>query len=83
MDNAAILSRSSKIAALKRKQRDALPAEVTWDDEDRREYLTGFHKRKKERDEVRRKNAQARDRSALLERKKEVGIGISEVPAIS
>lgn len=44
--NAERLSAGHRIGQKKRKQRMAQVPEVKWDEDARREYLTGFHKRK-------------------------------------
>ncbi|CAG8515482.1 2052_t:CDS:2 [Funneliformis caledonium] len=49
MDNLAILTEGSKVYAKKRKNRIEQVPEVVFDETARREFLTGFHKRKLER----------------------------------
>ncbi|RIA91967.1 nucleolar protein 12-domain-containing protein [Glomus cerebriforme] len=49
MDNLTVLTEGSKIYAKKRKNRIEQVPEVVFDETARREFLTGFHKRKLER----------------------------------
>ncbi|CAI2178723.1 19096_t:CDS:2 [Funneliformis geosporum] len=60
MDNLAILTEGSKVYAKKRKNRIEQVPEVVFDETARRDFLTGFHKRKLER------KAKAREASLQL-----------------
>lgn len=55
-NNSDTLSNGHRIAALKKQKRLQQVPEISWDDDSRRDYLTGFHKRKMQR----KKDAQAK-----------------------
>ena len=44
--NVDALTHGQRIAQKKRKQKQSQIEEIKWDDDSRKEYLTGFHKRK-------------------------------------
>ncbi|RIB01060.1 nucleolar protein 12-domain-containing protein [Gigaspora rosea] len=62
MDNLTLLTEGSKIYSEKRKRKNNQIPEIVFDENARREYLTGFHKRKLER--------QAKAKKIALERVK-------------
>ncbi|KAG0083762.1 pre-60S ribosomal particles component [Podila epicladia] len=71
MSNTQLLSSGADIYAKKRKARQEQLAEVTFDPEARKEYLTGFHKRKVHRQNVARELAKQREHEEKLEARKE------------
>ncbi|KAF8345929.1 nucleolar protein 12-domain-containing protein [Amanita rubescens] len=89
-NNVAVLTQSHRaIAAKKRAKKDQVK-EVLFDEEARREFLTGFHKRKVKRTETAKKNALERlkqdrretrneQRRALRERAKENAAQVEKV----
>ncbi|KAH7926509.1 hypothetical protein BV22DRAFT_1062709 [Leucogyrophana mollusca] len=69
--NLAVLTQSHKaIAAKKRAKRDQIK-EVIFDEDARREFLTGFHKRKVAKQEAAKKKAQLREKEERLETRRE------------
>ncbi|RDB25053.1 Ribosomal RNA-processing protein 17 [Hypsizygus marmoreus] len=71
MQNLAILTQSHKaIAAKKKAKRDQIK-EVVFDDDARREFLTGFHKRKLAKTDAARKKAIEREKQERLESRRE------------
>ncbi|TFL01520.1 nucleolar protein 12-domain-containing protein [Pterulicium gracile] len=71
MDNLSRLTRAhSAIAAKKRFKREQIP-EVTFDEDARREFLTGFHKRKLAKANAARKKAQDREKQERQETRRE------------
>ncbi|KAF8070548.1 nucleolar protein 12-domain-containing protein [Lyophyllum atratum] len=71
MQNLAILTQSHKaIAAKKKAKRDQIK-EVLFDDDARREFLTGFHKRKVAKADAARKKAVEREKQERLETRRE------------
>ena len=48
-DNAWILTQGKRISSKKQKQKQKQVAEIKWDSDVRRDYLTGFQKRKQQR----------------------------------
>ncbi|KAJ3569850.1 hypothetical protein NP233_g4774 [Leucocoprinus birnbaumii] len=71
MDNLASLTRShTLIAAKKRAKRQQIP-QVIFDEDARREFLTGFHKRKLAKADAARKKAQEREKQDRLESRRE------------
>ncbi|KAF8930364.1 hypothetical protein BGZ58_008281 [Dissophora ornata] len=69
--NAQVLSSGSEVYAKKRKARQDQLAEVTFDPDARKEYLTGFHKRKVHRQNVAREIAKKKEHEEKLEARKE------------
>ncbi|KAF8806439.1 hypothetical protein BYT27DRAFT_7167731 [Phlegmacium glaucopus] len=70
-NNIAILTQSHKaIAAKKKAKRDQIK-EIVFDDEARREFLTGFHKRKLAKAEAARSKAKEREKQERLEARRE------------
>lgn len=71
MDNLSHLTRAhSAIAAKKRFKREQIP-EVTFDEDARREFLTGFHKRKVAKANAAKKKAQDREKQERQELRRE------------
>ncbi|KAG0218369.1 nucleolar protein 12-domain-containing protein [Mortierella sp. GBAus27b] len=70
-NNAQLLSSGSEVYAKKRKARKEQIAEVTFDVEARKEYLTGFHKRKVHRQNVARELAKKKEYEDKLAARKE------------
>ncbi|KAG9286615.1 hypothetical protein G9A89_005383 [Geosiphon pyriformis] len=68
MDNITILSTGAQIYAKKRKRKREQPKEIVFDDAARKEFLTGFHKRKVER------KAKAQEHARLLAKKEHAKI---------
>ncbi|KAH7905198.1 nucleolar protein 12-domain-containing protein [Hygrophoropsis aurantiaca] len=69
--NLAILTQSHKaIAAKKRAKKDQVK-EILFDEDARREFLTGFHKRKVAKHEAAKKKAQLREKEERLETRRE------------
>ncbi|KAF9193996.1 pre-60S ribosomal particles component [Haplosporangium sp. Z 11] len=75
MSNAQVLSSGSEVYAKKRKARQEQIKELTFDPEARKEYLTGFHKRKVHRQNVARELAKQREHEEKLEARKEIRYG--------
>lgn len=71
MSNSAVLSHSHSVIRAKKRARQEQIKEVVFDDDARREFLTGFHKRKLQRTEEKRKKAQERDKQQRLEARRE------------
>ncbi|KAG0002482.1 hypothetical protein BGZ80_007124 [Entomortierella chlamydospora] len=69
--NSQVLSSGGEIYAKKRKARQEQVAELTFDLEARKEYLTGFHKRKVHRQNVAREIAKKKEHEEKLEARKE------------
>ncbi|KAJ2615049.1 hypothetical protein GGF44_005970, partial [Coemansia sp. RSA 1694] len=70
-DNAALLTKGSKVYAKKRKARKEQVEKVEFDPKARRSFLTGFHKRKLERRETAIAQAKAKEREDHLELRRE------------
>ncbi|KAJ2928291.1 hypothetical protein H1R20_g8792, partial [Candolleomyces eurysporus] len=70
-NNLARLTRAHSAVAAKRHAKRRQLAEVVFDDEARREFLTGFHKRKKAKTEAARKKAKERERQDRLQDRRE------------
>ncbi|KAI9442388.1 nucleolar protein 12-domain-containing protein [Lactarius indigo] len=69
--NIKSLTQSHKVIRAKRKQkREQVPA-IVFDEDARREFLTGFHKRKLEKREESKKRALAREKQEHLEARRE------------
>jgi len=71
MHNLAILTQSHKAIAAKKKAKRAQIKEVLFDDDARREFLTGFHKRKVAKADVARKKAVEREKQERQEARRE------------
>ncbi|PCH43489.1 hypothetical protein WOLCODRAFT_153539 [Wolfiporia cocos MD-104 SS10] len=69
--NLAVLTNSHRVVAAKRRAKKEQIKEVVFDDNARREYLTGFHKRKLEKKEAAKKKAQEKERLERLEARRE------------
>ncbi|CAL1707443.1 unnamed protein product [Somion occarium] len=69
--NLSVLTKSHKIIASKKRARREQIKEVVFDDDARREFLTGFHKRKVEKKENAKKKAQEREKQERLEARRE------------
>ena len=72
MDNIARLSHGSQVYAKKRKQRQEQPDQVVFDPFKRREFLTGFEKRKRERKKQYEEKKKEFERQDRLEMRKTV-----------
>ncbi|KAF9980421.1 hypothetical protein BGZ65_005128, partial [Modicella reniformis] len=70
-NNAQLLSSGLEVYSKKRKARQEQVAEVTFNAEARKEYLTGFHKRKVHRQNVAREIAKKKEHEEKLEARKE------------
>ncbi|CAG8651079.1 21498_t:CDS:2 [Dentiscutata erythropus] len=70
MDNLTLLTEGSKIYSEKRKRKNNQIPEIVFDETARREYLTGFHKRKLERQAKAKKIALEREKKEKAEIKK-------------
>ncbi|KAH6913956.1 nucleolar protein 12-domain-containing protein [Coprinopsis sp. MPI-PUGE-AT-0042] len=70
--NIATLTQSSKVGAAKRRAKRNEIKEVLFDDEARREFLTGFHKRKKAKADAARQKAKEREKQERLEERREI-----------
>ncbi|KAH7108164.1 nucleolar protein 12-domain-containing protein [Auriculariales sp. MPI-PUGE-AT-0066] len=71
MSTAAILSHSHNVLRAKQRARREQIKEISFDDDARHDFLTGFHKRKLARTEEKKKKAQARDKQLRLDDRKE------------
>jgi ribosomal RNA-processing protein 17 len=71
MDNTSLLSRGSKVYAAKRAAKKALIPEISFDEDARRDYLTGFHTRKVARKVASVKAAKEKERLQRIEDRKE------------
>ncbi|KAA1476789.1 hypothetical protein DENSPDRAFT_530278 [Dentipellis sp. KUC8613] len=69
--NLAVLTKSHKIVAAKKRQRKEQIKEIVFDDTARLEYLTGFHKRNLQKREAGKKKAQEREKRERLDARKE------------
>ncbi|KAK2463196.1 hypothetical protein APHAL10511_004851 [Amanita phalloides] len=70
-NNVALLTQSHRAIAAKRKARREQIKEIVFDEGARREFLTGFHKRKLERTEAAKNKAQERQKRARQETRNE------------
>ncbi|PVZ96882.1 hypothetical protein BB558_005623 [Smittium angustum] len=70
-NNENILFKGQKVYQKKRKQKELQVEEIKYDPDARKDFLTGFHKRKKERKQAKIKLAKERDSKELKEMKKE------------
>ncbi|KAF9451953.1 hypothetical protein P691DRAFT_806051 [Macrolepiota fuliginosa MF-IS2] len=71
MDNLATLTHSHTVIAAKKRAKRGQIKEIIFDDNARREFLTGFHKRKLAKAEAARKRAQEREKQERLESRRE------------
>ncbi|KAF8483174.1 nucleolar protein 12-domain-containing protein, partial [Gautieria morchelliformis] len=69
--NASLLTRSHAVYSAKKRAKKEQIQEVVFDDDARREYLTGFRKRNLLKKEAKKKHAQERDRVEKLELRKQ------------
>ncbi|RPD78533.1 hypothetical protein L226DRAFT_531875 [Lentinus tigrinus ALCF2SS1-7] len=69
--NLTVLTKSHNIIAAKKKAKREQVKEVLFDDAARREFLTGFHKRKLQKKELAKKKAQDREKQERLEARRE------------
>ncbi|TFY63711.1 hypothetical protein EVJ58_g3089 [Rhodofomes roseus] len=69
--NMAVLTNSHKIVAAKRRAKREQIKEIVFDATARREFLTGFHKRKLEKKEAAKKKALEREKQERLEARRE------------
>ncbi|KAG8852278.1 hypothetical protein FRB91_006718 [Serendipita sp. 411] len=70
--NVAVLTRENQVWASKKKQKKEQVKEILFDDTARREYLTGFRKRKLARQEAGKARAMEKERQARLEERREI-----------
>ncbi|KAF8967841.1 nucleolar protein 12-domain-containing protein [Flammula alnicola] len=69
--NIALLTRSHSLIAAKKNAKRTQVKEVVFDDDARREFLTGFHKRKLAKAEAARAKAKQREKQERLEARRE------------
>ncbi|KAI6046066.1 nucleolar protein 12-domain-containing protein [Pisolithus marmoratus] len=69
--NLAILTRSHKAVAAKRRKKNSQIKEIVFDEDARREFLTGFHKRKLAKKEDAKKRAILKEKQQRLELRRE------------
>jgi len=69
--NLAVLTKSHKIIAAKRRAKKEQVKEIMFDDVARREFLTGFHKRKLQKKEAAKQKAMEREKQERLEARRE------------
>jgi len=77
-DNIATLTRSHSAIAAKKRAKHAQIKEVVFDDEARRSFLTGFHKRKVARREQSKKTALLREKQERLETRRQRRLALAE-----
>ncbi|KAG1716644.1 hypothetical protein ID866_522 [Astraeus odoratus] len=70
-NNLAVLTQSHKAIASKRRKRDSQIKEIIFDEDARREFLTGFHKRKVAKKEEAKKHAKVREKQERQELRRE------------
>ena len=70
--NLALLTQAHTAIAAKRRARKTQIAEIVFDDDARRDFLTGFHKRKLAKAEAARSKAKEREKQEHLEIRREV-----------
>ncbi|TEB38414.1 hypothetical protein FA13DRAFT_1726094 [Coprinellus micaceus] len=73
-NNLALLTQSHNAIAAKKNARRGQVKEIVFDDDARRDFLTGFHKRKKAKADAARKRAQERAKQEHLEGRREVRV---------
>ncbi|KAG6849993.1 hypothetical protein H0H93_002783 [Arthromyces matolae] len=71
MENLAVLTQSHKAIAAKKKAKREQIKEVVFDEDARREFLTGFHKRKVAKADAARKKAMEREKRERQETRRE------------
>nr|GAT56799.1 predicted protein [Mycena chlorophos] len=71
MSNIASLTRSHSAIAAKKRAKNAQITEIVFDEDARREFLTGFHKRKVAKADAARKKAAERERQERLEARRQ------------
>ncbi|KAG5649759.1 hypothetical protein H0H81_002144 [Sphagnurus paluster] len=71
MQNLAVLTQSHKAIAAKKKAKREQIKEIIFDDDARRDFLTGFHKRKLAKADAARKKAIEREKQERLENRRE------------
>ncbi|THH18771.1 hypothetical protein EW146_g2273 [Bondarzewia mesenterica] len=69
--NLAVLTKSHQVVAAKRRQKKAQVKEIAFDEDARREFLTGFHKRNLQKKEESRNRAIAKEKAERLEARRE------------
>ncbi|KIM69191.1 hypothetical protein SCLCIDRAFT_1208616 [Scleroderma citrinum Foug A] len=69
--NVAVLTQSHAAIAAKKRKKNGQVKEVIFDDDARREYLTGFHKRKTAKKEEARRRAKLREKQERQELRRE------------
>ncbi|THH32306.1 hypothetical protein EUX98_g1877 [Antrodiella citrinella] len=69
--NLAVLTKSHNIIASKKRARKEQIKEIVFNEDDRRDFLTGFHKRKLQKKEDAKKKAQDRDKQERLDVRRE------------
>ncbi|CCM05020.1 uncharacterized protein FIBRA_07219 [Fibroporia radiculosa] len=69
--NLTVLTSSHKIIAAKKRAKREQIKEIVFDDEARRDFLTGFHKRKLQKKEAAKKKALEREKQERLEARRE------------
>ncbi|KAF9650898.1 hypothetical protein BDM02DRAFT_3092304 [Thelephora ganbajun] len=69
--NITVLTQSHAVLAKKRKARKDKIQEIIFDDEARREFLTGFHKRKQQRMEEKKAKRKEREKQERLEERRQ------------
>ncbi|KAI0351051.1 hypothetical protein OH77DRAFT_1439482 [Trametes cingulata] len=69
--NLAVLTKSHNIVAAKKKAKREQIKEIVFDDDARREFLTGFHKRKLQKKEAAKQKAKEREKQERLEARRE------------
>ncbi len=75
--NTALLTEGSRYFARAKRAREDRVEKVVFDDTARRDWLTGFSKRKQAKTEVRKAKAKARDHAEHLEERKKVRRAVS------
>ncbi|KAG0706084.1 nucleolar protein 12-domain-containing protein [Suillus ampliporus] len=69
--NIAILTQSHRAVAAKKREKRNQIKEIVFDEDARREFLTGFHKRKVEKKEVAKQKAKLREKQERLDTRRE------------
>ncbi|KAG9074468.1 hypothetical protein FS749_013974, partial [Ceratobasidium sp. UAMH 11750] len=76
--NAALLTRQSKAWAHKKRARQAQVKEIVFDEEARRDYLTGFQKRNAEKKKAAKAKAAQREKAEHLEERRQMRKDLKE-----
>ncbi|KIJ18628.1 hypothetical protein PAXINDRAFT_128917 [Paxillus involutus ATCC 200175] len=71
LNNIAVLTQSHKAIAAKQRSKKDQIKEISFDEDARREFLTGFHKRKVAKHEAAKKKAKLRDKQERLDMRRE------------